>query len=314
MAAKKVYFFKVTLSDKDGYDIDYRNLKDILIDIVDSNGISQTNFKSLDLTVDDEYTHIIWDVFDYKNSRLFGRFSKQRPSNSMIKRDYLTMAKEDIGSGDERVGGIEQYTYGSLDYDTGIFSIVGALGAPNEKALANTLWKYNRNFHIELVPIPNAQAIKSVYEGEESEVTRIEIEVPLPGAGVLQNLFKWDNNELMETIEDRNLCTAIVLKPIVRKGKITIDSGETKELLDCITKHIKGYNKAKIKAKTRTLKLREYDLFEQNFSYPIDISPYHMQGNKRIYYTVDELMEIFKQNLIYSFETNRIILEIICER
>lgn len=314
MAVKKVYFFKITLRDKDGNDIDYKSLKDILVDVVDSNGINQVNFKSLDLTVDDEYTHIIWDVFEYRNSRLFGRFSKQRPSNSMIKRDYVTMVKEDIGSGDERFGGIEQYTYGNLDYDTGIFSIVGALGAPNEKALANALWKYNRNYQIELVSIPNAQAIKNVYEGENSEVTRVEIEVPLPGAGVLQHLFKWDDHELMDAIEDRNLYTSIILKPLGKRGKITRDSEETKVLLDCITKHKKGYNKAKVKAKTRTVKLREYDLFEENFSYPIDISVYHMQGNKRIYYTVDELMDIFKQNLIYSFERNRTLLKIITGR
>lgn len=314
MAIKKVYFFKVTLRDKDGNDVDYKELKSLFINIIDLNAFERENFKAIDLTVEDEYRHIIWDVFEYKNSRLFGRLSKQRPSNSILKRDYKTMAKENIGNGDELAGGIEQYTYGSLDYETGIFSLVGALGAPNEKALSNVFWKYNRNYQIELVPIPNAQAIRNVYEGENSEITRVEIDAPLPDTGILQNVFKWDDKELLDAVGDRNLHAAIVLRPLSRKGKITIDSDETRGLLDCITKNKGGYNRARVKAKTRTLSLREYDLFEQNFSYPIDITIYHMVENKRKYFTVDELADIFKQNLVYSFETNRKLLKLLTDR
>jgi len=314
MAIKKIYFFKVTLRDKDGNDVDYKKLKSLLINIIDSNAFERENFKAIDLTVEDEYRHIIWDVFEYKNSRLFGRLSKQRPSNSILKRDYKTMAKENIGNGDELAGGIEQYTYGSLDYETGIFSLVGALGAPNEKALSNAFWKYNRNYQIELVPVPNAQAIRNVYEGENSEITRVEIDVPLPDTGILQNVFKWDDKELLNAVEDRNLHAAIVLRPLSRKGKITIDSDETRGLLDCIMKSKGGYNRARVKAKTKTMSLREYDLFEQNFSYPIDIAVYHMVENKRKYFTVDELADIFKQNLVYSFETNRKLLKLLTGR
>jgi hypothetical protein len=128
MAIKKVYFFKVTLRDKDGNDVDYKELKSLLINIIDLNAFERENFKAIDLTVEDEYRHIIWDVFEYKNSRLFGRLSKQRPSNSILKRDYKTMAKENIGNGDELAGGIEQYTYGSLDYETGIFFSCWSIG------------------------------------------------------------------------------------------------------------------------------------------------------------------------------------------
>ena len=84
--------------------------------------------------------------------------------------------------------------------------------------------------------------------------------------------------------------------------------------MDCITKNKGGYNRARVKAKTRTLSLREYDLFEQNFSYPIDITIYHMVENKRKYFTVDELADIFKQNLVYSFETNRKLLKLLTDR
>ncbi|MDR7812060.1 hypothetical protein [Lacrimispora sp.] len=314
MAEKKVYFFKVNLRTKDGEDIDYKDLKDIFIDIIDKNAIEQDNFKSIDLTIDDEYTHIIWDIFDYENSRLFGRFSKQKPSNTMIKRYYKTMEKENIGDGDERTAGIEQYTYGNLDYDTGIFSIVGALGAPNEKAIAKALWKYNRDYQIELVPIPNAQAIQDIYEGEGAEITRVEIEVPLPEAGVLQQIFNWDDDQVINVMGDRNLSAGVVLKPLARKGRITRDTEETKGLLDCISRNKAGYNKARIKAKTINKKLREYDLFDQYFSYPIDIAPYHMQGSKRIYFTVDELVDIYRQNIVYSFETNRRLLKLIVSR
>ena len=81
-----------------------------------------------------------------------------------------------------------------------------------------------------------------------------------------------------------------------------------------IKNRLSGYNKAKIKAKSRTISLRDFNLFDENFSYPIDIVPYHVVDYNRINYTVDELVNIYKQNLVLSFLENKEILTTIADR
>lgn len=314
MSQKKVYFFKITLYDQNGNEQDFRNLASILQEIIENNAVNQGMYHALDLTVGDEYTHIVWDIFNYEHTRLFGRLSKQLPSNSFVTRDYATLQKEDVNIQDETMEGIEKYTYGSLDYATGIFSIVLSQSAPTEKIIANAFWKYNKNYSIQLTPIPNANAIDAVYNGDNSKITRVEVEIPLPEAVFLQNVLGWSDKDILDALENRNLNMSLVVKPNRKRGYITGDSDETKGLLDCIFNRKKEYNKACLKAKTRTVGLREYDLFEQNFSYPIEIATYHIVGGHKVYYTVDELVEIYRNGIIGAFEINKGLLKPIVGR
>lgn len=314
MSQKKVYFFKINLYDQNGVEEDFRKLAPILQEIVVNNAIDQGTYRALDLTVGDEYTHIIWDIFDYEHTRLFGRLSKQLPSNAFVTRDYVTLEKEDVKIPDETRAGIEKYTYGSLDYATGIFSIVSAQSAPTEKVIANAFWKFNRNYMVQIVPIPNADAIDVVYRGDDSKITRVEVEVPLPDAAFLQNVLGWADKDVLDALGKSNLDMSLVVKPIRRRGCVTKDSEETKGLLDCIFNQMQGYNKARLKAKTRKVGLREYDLFEQNFSYPVEIAAHHIVGKHKVYYTVDELAGIFKNSIVGVFETNRRLLAQIAGR
>lgn len=314
MANKKVYFFRVTLADENGNEQNFRELKPLLKEIIENNAVDQGSYYSLDLTVADEYTHIIWDIFDYTNSRLFGRLSKQQPSNSFVSRNYATLEKKDMNISDERRAGIEKYTYGSLDYETGIFSIVSSQSAPTEKVIANVFWKYNRHYMVQIVPIPNADAINMIYKGDRAEITRVEVEVPLPEAAFLENILGWNQKDVLDVLEGGALNMSLVVKPAQKWGKVTKDSDETQGLLDCILERLPTYKKARIKAKTRTLKMREYDLFEQYFSYPIEISEYHIVSRRRVYYTVDELAEIFRKQIVGTFEINKQLLRTIVGR
>lgn len=309
MANKKVYFFKVNMSDLKGNRMPVGKYKELFEEIIDKYAVNNTVYRSLDLSFEDDPMHTIWDIFDYKNDRLFGRLSKQRPSSSVIQRDYHTYQKSDVlPVGDQQNKGIEQYTFGSLDYDTGIFSIVSSKGSPTEKVLSNTFLKYNRNYVLELLPIPNAHGIENIYLGEDAEVTRLEVELPLPSAAFLSNLFGWDADEVVDAMTRRQLTADVVLKPLSRQS-ITVDSDETKNLIDKIKNKLGFYKKAKMKAKTKKLKLRDYNFYDENFSYPIDISLYYMQNYERIYYSVDEMVEIYKQNIVSAFQTNKNVLK-----
>lgn len=315
MAKKKVYFFKVGLYDNNNNELDYHLLKKLFMDIINNNATIQENYFSLDLTLDDDIMHIMWDVFEYQNTRLFGRLSRQTPSNSIIQRDYRTYVKEDVlPCEDEKNMGIEKYTYGSLDYNTGIFSFVSSKGTPTEKVICNAISKYANDFKIEIFPIPNANAIETIYQEENSEITRVEIEIPKPNPGDLENLLGWDENKIMDTVMDRNLTASIVIKPLTRRTSLTYDAEESRSIINLIKNRLSGYNKAKIKAKSRTISLRDFNLFDENFSYPIDITPYHVVDYNRINYTVDELVNIYKQNLVLSFLENKEILTTIADR
>lgn len=314
MAGKKIYFYKVSLMDKNGGEVDYKNLKPLLQEIIEKNAVTHQTYKSLDLTVSDEYTHIVWDIFDYQHTRLFGRLSKQQPSNSFLTRDYSTMEKEDVNIVDETRAGIEKYTYGVLDYATGIFSIVSALGAPNEKVISNVFWKYNTNYMMQIIPIPNADAISLIYTGDDSMITRVEVEVPLPEAGFLEDVLGWDEKEILDSLGRRNLKLGLSIKPSGKKGRVAIDSEETRSLLDCIFRQMKRYSKARVNAKAKTVNMREYDLFDENFSNPFDISNYHIVERKRIYYTVDELVDLYRNKIIDAFESNKKLLTSIIKR
>lgn len=315
MANKKVYFYQMSLYGvTDKMEVDYTKIKDIFISIIDKNALKHKKYMSLDVTLDEDPLHTVIDIFDYKNSRLFCRLSKQKPSSSVIQREYTTYEKEDVlPDDDEQERGIEQYTYGFLDYNKAIFSIVSSLGAPNEKCICNAFLKYAHGYYLELVPIPNEKGIDAIYTGEKSEITRVEIEVPCPSAEVLEGIFEWKEKDIINTIAERHLSTAIVLKPL-HKQSITMDENETKGLIDCIKEKLPVYTKAKIRAKAKNVRLRDYNLYDENFSYPIDISVYHMGNYERIYYTVDELVEIYKQNLVFSYQQNLKILSTITGR
>lgn len=314
MASKKVYFYKAILTDIYGKEVATNKYRQIFADIIEENAVNNKTYRSLDLTCDDDPMHIIWDIFDYKNTRLFGRLSKQKPSSSMIQRDYHTYAKSDIlPVGDQQNRGIEQYTFGSFDYQTGIFSIISSKGAPSEKAICNIFLLYNLDYIMELLPIPNAKGIETIYLGDDAEITRLEVELPLPNAAVLANLFGWDEDEIVEAVANRQLTAGVVLKSLSRQS-ITVDSEESKRIIDKIRGRLHSYQKAKMKAKTKDVKLRDYNFYEENFSYPVDIQVYHVENYERIYYTVDELVSIYRQHIVQAFQENRDVLVEIANR
>lgn len=313
MASKNVSFFKVDLFDQ-REEVDYQELKRILIDIVNEHAIEFNEYKSLDVTPYEEEMHLMMDVYDYKDTYFFARISKQKPSNSMVQHDYRTCEKEDVLPGNkENERGIEQYTFVLLNYQQGVFLLPSALGAPNEKILCNVLMKYAPEYKINLVPIPNARAIQSIYEGEESEITKLEIEVPLPDLGTLENVFHWNERELYEILGERNLNASIVLKPL-RRQSITRNPEETRSLMDAVRDHLQGYKKAKMTAKAQNIKLRDYNFFEDKFCYPIDIPNSTIRDGERIYYTVEQLVNVYKVKMKEAYHANERLLQIILNR
>ena len=311
MASKNAYFFELKLKQQ-GKIIEYVKFKEIFADIVDKRATVFSEYKSLDVTPYEEEMHFMLDIYSYTGKFLFTRMTKQRPSNSLVQHDYKTCEKEDVLPGNkENEKGIEQYTYGLLNYEHGIFMLASTMGAPNEKIINNIFKLYAPEYTVDLIEIPNAMAIESIYEGKESEIKKLEIEVPLPAAGVLENIFHWKESEILDTIGSENLNVSVVLKPLRRKS-ITHGEDETRKLMDAIKKALPRYHKAKMRAKAQNLKLRDYNFFDDKFSYPIDIQNSYIREGERIYYSVEQLADIYKREMKAAyFENEKLILLIL---
>ena len=314
MATKKVYFYQVSIFDKDGEEIQYLELKKILSNIIERESHKNGDYFSLDVSSLTEPLHIVWDIFSYKNQRLFFRLSKQKPNNCLIQREYTTFRKADVlPVGTENKQGIEQYTFGSLEYDTGIFSMVTSKGAPGLNVLSNVFERYQRDISAEFIPIPNSHAIQSIYYGEDPQISQIEIEVPLPSAEILEHLFGWKEKEILNTMFQRNLNLDITVKGNPR-SVIAFGSEESQGIINRIISNLSRYNKARMKAKDKKERLRDYNFFEDNFSYSIEVSDYHIVNYERVYYTIEELVELYKQNIVNAYMENKTILKTIISR
>lgn len=309
MAEKKVYFYAINLYEVDGERLlPITRLKPLIEEIISTKATQLKEYKTLDLTtnVDDEL-HIMMDVFDYENEKLFCRLSKQRPYNSLMRRDYVTSECSDVVSQNE-IGnkGIEIFTYGRLDYNTGIFAYVSAQSAPSEKALISLFEKYNNRYKIEMVSIPNTDAIDTIYYGNNPQISKIEIEIPRPDADIMQQVFKWDDPDVTAAVSQNAIKAEIVVYSPVRENLVNND--DAVRVIDKLRAFSQAYKNVKLTAKANGSRLREYDLYARFFSYPIDIPKYHMFNNKRVEYTIEQLVDMYRQNLHEAFETNRTIL------
>ena len=315
MASKKVYFYEVKLFSIDNdEEQDYHQVRDLLVSVIDNSAVNQEGYRTLDITLDDNPLHVMLDVFDYNNGGLFCRLSRQRPKSDFIQRDYNSLEQGEILPGErEDKKGIEQCTYAYLNYETCILSIVMSMGAPKEKAFASLFSKYCDGYYVNLVAVPNANTIGTIYMGEEAEVSKISIEVPIPDAGILQQVFGWNNEDILNIVSQRAATIAIEVKPPERE-KITNNSDDSQNLINCIRENIRRYQKAKIRAKAKNIKLQDFNFFEEYFSYPIDIPSYHVENYDRVYYSVDELVDLYRQNIINAYNDNNTILTTITGR
>lgn len=90
MAQKKIYFYKAILYDEYGAIASQELFKNIIIEILNRYGIDQEECISIDITPHEESMHLIFDAYNYKNEKLFGRFSRQLPKNSLVHHEYRT--------------------------------------------------------------------------------------------------------------------------------------------------------------------------------------------------------------------------------
>lgn len=310
---KKVYFYSVDLVETATRSYqDYFEIKELIVDIINSNAQKYNNFWVIDLTANNEL-HYVADIFSYENDYLFLRLSSQKPSGGYLHRNYATNIPEGVLEGvDEKDEGIEVYTYALLDYSKGIFSIVNQQSAPNYKVINYLFSEYNSKYCMEFKAIPNPDGIERIYQAQEPRITQVEIEVPVPDASTLEKMFGWNEEEIMD-IQGKGLKATMKLSGIDRRI-ITDTEEESRGLIDCIKNKLATYNKARIRAKAEGIKTQEYSFLEENFSYPIDIPKYEIVGDKKRFYSADEMVSIYKEHLTEAYGSCKLVLHQISNR
>lgn len=317
MSTKKVYFYRVDLVDKNRQETVVKDgtylIKEILAEIINKASTQVKNYKTIDLTYVDEDLHTIMDVFDFEDDFMFCRLSRQQANNSVIHRTYDTYKPDAIFDEENNSKeGIEVYTYCRLDYETGIFSIIESKSAPKAKCICRLFEIYNTIYEIKLIDIPNDSAIDVLYSKEGACITKLEFEIPRPSQDAMEKLLEWKDNDIMNNAMKETIITSITMRP-QRGGKFTGNTDETKRFIENL-RDIKSYTKAKIKGYNKEMNPREFDLYAKYFSYPVDIENYKKEKNIKVYYTIEELLDIYKTKLKVAFEINKSLLKLITDR
>ena len=307
----KAYFHMVELFAGDTK-LEIAKVKEEIVRIIDENAIDVDSVYALDITPENEEMHTIFDVFEYKGSQLFGRISRQHPKNTLIQHNYETYQNESVlPEDDETRIGIEKYTYCLFDYGISVLEIVNAQGAPNEKFLQMLFKKYSSDSTIKIKPIPNARAIEEFYKADSSEIRKLEIDLPLPSSAILENVLGWNTEGLESILDKDNLKMTFELKPIKRNQSIVHDTKSVKAIIDLIRSSLNRFSRASIQGRTQGTKLREYNFFEDKFSYEIDVKNYRINGGEKHFLSVDEMTLLYKDKIKESFRQNLELLKII---
>lgn len=309
MADKKIFFFKVRLFTKDGVnEVDYTLLPSAINKILDDQHKTKIvgKVKVLDITDKTDELHTTLDVYRYQYDHLFLRAARQKPNFSTIMREYQTGVFSPILPGvNEAEKGIENYTYIYVDYTYGILSVVKALGAPDENSIITAFEKYCENYNISLEPIPNPEGIKRIYNKKNTCINNINVCIPRADPVILENILGVKGKRLLEEVSKDNINLSINIRSNTKRGKITNNSEDSETLVDCILDNLSHFVQASINAKYDGEKSKTYNLYDEIFYFPFSIKTTHKINGQNIYYTTEEMVSIFHEELKIAFNQSR---------
>lgn len=310
---KKVYFYQVNLKDvENDIERDYKDIKNIFISIIEENAVDYKGMKVLNLTRNEEF-HYFADIFQYKEDMLFMRIGSQKPSGTFLYRNYATNIPESVLEGtSEDMEGIEIYTYALFDYNTAILSLVGHKGAPSYKLINNICMCYKPSYGLRFVQIPNAAGIEKIYGADNSSISQIEVEVPVPAPEILERMFNWSDIEILNA-QENSIKATIRLSAIDRKF-ITHDETQTRGLIDSIRRKLPNYNKASVRGKYPGERMQDYSFLDEYFYYIIDVPMYKTINGEKQYFSADELINVYQDKLYSAYYNKKDILISITNR
>ncbi|MGN0350559.1 MAG: hypothetical protein ACI4ES_02825, partial [Roseburia sp.] len=279
MSIKNIYLFKVVIRDtQTNTEVPVNAFKGLFQEIFNR----ESRNSALKLTYEDTEPMML-DILEDTNEYLFARLNRKRPNNSMQKRNYTTYLTSDVLQPDE-IGsnGVELFTYCILGYSHGILSIVNSKGAPSEGALARVFSRYNNRFSLETEAIPNQDLINELINGRAPEINKVQVEIAQPDAQILQELFGFNDKEVLQAVGQNTSSIVFEVKPDFR-GALSDDVNTITRLVRAFQQNRNRYNSVVLSGKKSAgERQRQYDLYEEYFKYPISVSEYRQENGQKI--------------------------------
>ncbi|ADU27201.1 hypothetical protein [Ethanoligenens harbinense] len=206
------------------------------------------------------------------------------------------------------------FTYCILGYKHGVLSIANSKGAPKETSLNRLFQLYNNHYYLNADPVPNSDLIKELYESDSSILNRICVEIPTPDATVLEQALKMTDSELIDAVSKNTQSVIFEVKPQYRSD-LTKDPDLVKRLIDAFRKSKDSFSKVILHGKTEHRgKQVGYDLFEEYFKYPIEITEYHQEYNRKVEYPKEKIQADYRGNMMDIYNEFKNIILAFCDR
>lgn len=311
MSTKNIYLFKVSIRDTQiNAEVPLQQFRGLFQDIFDRE--SRNN--ALKLTYEDAEP-IMLDILENTEEYLFARLNRKRPNNSMQKRNYNTYETADVLPPDE-IGntGVEWFTYCILGYSHGILSIVSSKGAPNEGALARIFSRYNNRFSLETEAIPNQDLINELINGQDPEINRVQVDIAQPDAQILQDLFGFNDREVLQAVRQKTSSIVFEIKPDFR-GALSTDTAVISRLIRALRQNRNRYRSVVLSGKpTAGERQRQYDLYEEYFKYPISVNEYRQENGQKCEREKAEILLDYRLNMMNVYNEYKAVILAVTNR
>ncbi len=311
MSTKNIYMYKVIIRDtENNNEVEVSRFKSLFQEVFNAN--SQNN--ALKLTYEDAEP-IMLDILQDNDEFLFARLNRKRPNNSLQKRNYNTYETTDVLSPDEiGANGVELFTYCILGYSHGILSIVNSKGAPSEGALSRIFSRFNNRYSLETEGIPNQNLIRELLDGETPEINRVQIGIAQPNAQMLQHLFGFNDDEVLQAVSTNSASLVFEVKPDLR-GSLTNDPSLIERLIDAFRTNRNHYHSVILSGKAESGdRQRQYDLYEEYFKYPISVSEYKQENGRKIEVEKTELQSKFRSEMMQVYNDYKDVILAVSNR
>lgn len=311
MSIKNIYMFKVNLHDtQTNQDVPVSAFYNLFQNIFENNCINN----ALNLTYQNSEP-VLLDIIENNDQYLFARLNRKRPNHSLQKRNYETYETTDVLLPNEiENNGVELFTYCIIGYSHGILSIVNSKGAPNEGALARIFSMHNNRYSLQTDPIPNQSLINELLDGNSPEINRVQIDIAQPDAQILQELFGFNDNEVLEEVRSNTSSLVFEVKPQMR-GALINNPNIVTRLIDAFKTNHNRYNSVILSGKKESgERQRQYDLYEEYFKYPITVAEYHQENNHKIEYRKEEIQADYKAKMISVYNEYKDIILAVSNR
>lgn len=309
---KKAFFFSVELYLKNSNVMcDYHNIPQLLKNIIDNHATVNGTLRTLDMTNESDALHTMLDIYRYDTNYLFARASKQRPTGTVISRDYNTKAVQALLPGiSEEEKGIELYTYIYINYESCVLQIISAQGAPNENIIVEMINKYSDDYIIKLIAVPNFDGVRKLYGKEKASISSIELELPNPDPAILEYVLGENGKNIIKNSSDDHISMVVDIKSSISRSSLTFDTESSNKVIEAIQELISNfgtdkYKKARIRGKAKEISARDFNFYKENFYFPVDIPAYRMEGERRMYYEETELAQINKENMQFAYRESK---------